>query len=632
MKPSNSPSPRARRHAAVQLWLANIGIAMIVGSNYLAHVPHDEHPRLWLFALPALVSSILTLTLVPGLLFVLAAHLFRQVRVLAYAQAVLWTVFQVLLYADTRIFNIFRYHFNGQVWNLVYTRGSEDAIHLGWQVWTAVSLGLACVGGIELFIWRWSLARSEHHTSASKRLLRPAMVFGSVLLPAVLIEKSIYAQADLSRDRQVTALARLFPLYARVPMEDLASKVLGVDSEKPRPPHIVLDGIELDYPLEDPFIPADGPRPNVVVIVIDCLREDMIGPESTPAIDAWAKDSLVFENHVSGGNSTRYGLFSLLYGLHGSYWFPVLQEQRSPVLIDVLDELGYEFGVFSSASMNYPELRDTAWSRIEDDVHDDFGATQPWVRDGLAKDALISWLDEREDDAAPFFSFILLDSPHQTYSHPPQKTPFAPSAEEVNYLAMTGNEGPEPGELERVRNRYKNAVRHADDVAGEILERLEAGGFLESTLVFVTGDHGEEFLECGFFGHTSAFTPEQVRVPFVVRGPGIEPGTSDGSTSHLDFAPTLLEILGADPAMRSKWTLGGSFFEPEPQRRRVISGWNELGMWTPAGIVRVPLSPFEFDLEVYDYRWRLVMDDADILQEEADQLLRLGAECHRFLR
>ncbi len=628
-----SPSAGVRRQAAFQLWLANLLIGTLLGLNYLAHVPEARGLRVWLFALPALVSSVLTLTLVPGALFLLASQVVRSPQLLGGVQAAFWTLFQILLFADTRIYNIFRYHLNGQVWNLVYTRGSEDAIHLGWQVWSAIVFGLLLFIILQTWIWRRALRAAQIAGEASLRrgFLRPALVWGAVLLPAVFLEKTIYASAHLTRDREITHLARLFPLYTPVPMEDLASKVLGVEDRSPRP--VELDGVELDYPLARPEIVSTRPRPNVLVLMIDCLRKDMLGPETTPELWRWSRQGVRrFEDHVSAGNSTRYGIFALFYGLHGSYWFPVLAERRAPVLIEELQRLGYEFGIFGSASMNYPELRATAWASIPGSVHDQFPSPQPWRRDELAGEALSRWLAERERDPEPFFAFLLLDSPHQTYSHPPGRTPFEPSAPELDYLAMTRNAGPEPQVLEAVRNRYRNAVHHSDAVLGSVLEAFQSSPLAEDTWIVVTGDHGEEFLECGFFGHTSAFTPPQIEVPFLMRGPGIDLGVERRPTSHLDFAPTLLETLGADPLARGDWCLGQNLLHPPDERERVISGWNELGVWTPGAILRVPLSPLAFDVEAYDYGWNLFSDDLEILREKRDTLELLGAECNRFLR
>ncbi len=632
MTPAVLPAS-VRRRAVFHLWLANLALGTIVGLNYLAHVPEARGLKVWLFALPALVSSVLTLTLVPAGLFTLAAHFLRPVGLLGTVQAAFWTLFQILLFADTRIYNIFHYHFNGQVLNLVYTRGSEDAIHLGWQVWTAIVLGLTLLVALQSFLWKRALKNAEAAGARSPRrvLLRPSLVWGVVLLPSVFLEKTLYASAHLGRDREITRLARLFPLYAPVPMEDLANRVLGVQDLEPAP--VELDGTSLEYPLEAPRIQPGGPRPNVLVLVIDCLRKDIFGPETTPKAWAWAERGCRrFENHISAGNSTRYGLFALLYGLHGSYWFPFLAERRGPVLIDELERLGYDFGIFGSASMNYPELRATAWSRIEHAVHDDFAHPEPWRRDELAAEALEGWLQQRTGQSEPFFAFLLLDSPHQTYSHPPGRTPFTPSAPDLDYMAMTRNEGPPPEVLEAVRNRYKNAVHHADAVLGGVLDALRDAELEDNTWVIVTGDHGEEFRECGFYGHTSAFTPQQVEVPFLLRGPGIGNGEERRPTSHLDFAPTLLEALGAAPATRALWCLGENLLAPLSERKRVLAGWNELGVWTADAILRVPLSPLEFDVETYDYGWNELGDDLAILQAEHDTLEQLGAECNRFLK
>jgi membrane-anchored protein YejM (alkaline phosphatase superfamily) len=368
------------------------------------------------------------------------------------------------------------------------------------------------------------------------------------------------------------------------------------------------------------------------MLVVDCLRHDMIEEDVAPHMSAFARDGArTFRNHFSGGNSTRFGILSLIYGLHGSYWFPILKAGAPPVLIDVLLDLGYEPGVFATASQNYPELRATAWARINDKVHDDFPSIEAWRRDVESSDALIDWIEERAEDRTPFFGFLLLDSAHQPYSHPPEKTLFEPSAPEIDYLAMTRNEGPDPDTLKRVYNRYKNAVHHADACLGLVLDALERTGLDDETLVIVTGDHGEEFRECGFFGHTSAYTRPQVHVPFLVRGPGIEPGIEERPTSHVDVPATLLELLGADPAARPGYTVGGNLLEPEPERRRVIGGWNELGLWVPDGIVRIPLAGYAFDVEVYDLGWKLIPEDAEILKREEDALRQLAEECNRFL-
>jgi len=301
------------------------------------------------------------------------------------------------------------------------------------------------------------------------------------------------------------------------------------------------------------------------------------------------------------------------------------------VLVDALLNEDYEVGVFATASQNYPELRSTAWSRVQEKVHDDFPSVEAWKRDVESSDAMIDWIRDQAREGGPFFGFLLLDSAHQPYSHPPD-APFKPSAPDIDYLVMTRNEGPDPDTLVRVFNRYRNAVHHTDQCLGRVLAALEESELADDTLVIITGDHGEEFRECGFYGHTSAYTSPQVHVPFLLRGPGIEPGVELRPTSHVDVPATLLELLGADPTARDGYTLGGNLLAPLPDRRRVIGGWNELGLWVPDAILRVPLSGYAFDVEVYDRGWNLIPDDHAILKGEDQALQGLAEECNRFLR
>ena len=362
----------------------------------------------------------------------------------------------------------------------------------------------------------------------------------------------------------------------------------------------------------------------------------MLNTTNTPRLTEYASTGRKFTDHISTGNATRFGVFGMLYGLYGPYWFPVLNEQRSPVLVDVLLENGYDMEIFSSASANYPQLRSTAWSALPGKVHDDHDSEFPWRRDELAAEMCVYWWKERiaAEDDSPFFSFILLDSPHQIYSHPDDTAPFQPEAPGLNYLDMTlSGEAPEPVEQLQIKNRYQNAVRHADNVAADLLASLEELGLAEDTIVVLTGDHGEEFWEAGMFGHTSNFSPPQVRVPMILRGPGIQPGVETSPTSHLDLPATLLELVGADPAVRRDWCLGDTLMKTHSvNRQRVVSGWDKLALWTGEGILEVPLQGnfTSFDIQLYSYEWEHILEDEAIIARHTAALKRLAEGCNRF--
>ncbi len=97
---------------------------------------------------------------------------------------------------------------------------------------------------------------------------------------------------------------------------------------------------------------------------------------------------------------------------------------------------------------------------------------------------------------------------------------------------------------------YDRAIREADDLVAALLVELDRLGLAERTIVALTSDHGEAFGEHGALSHGFAAHQEQLRVPVVLRGPGIPAGLRIAEPASLvDLAPTLLELLGAAPLM-----------------------------------------------------------------------------------
>lgn len=636
---SSGPSRSAIAHAGFQLWLLNVVVGTVVGSAWLFRLPEDLSPWTRVYVAFALLSSVAILALLPAAVFFAVHRLLETWWRIGLAQAVAGTCFLCLLYTDTIIYRLLRYHFNGAVLNVALTPGSSDAVQLGWSVWSAALLVASGGTVLQYLFWRWSLSMLVRREEAGRRpllLLQPRIVILIFLLPAIGIEKGVYAAACIQGDHELQHAARPLPLYPRVELAHL------FDPSVERPPRLEVLPREarLAYPEFTPVLPAGGPRPNVLFLVLDSWRRDMFSPELTPRLWELGRDARVFADHAAGGNGTRYGLFTMLYGLHGSYWFKVLEERRPPVLVDALVAAGYDARVLSSASMNFPELLDTAWAGLpRDHVLDDFRgpdgphARAAYVKDGLVADAFGEWMEERRSarDARPFFAFVLLDAPHQPYVDP--GGPFAPTVERLNYLELgRTTEGPELEALvERVFNAYRNCVVHADGTAGRILDSLRRGGALDETLVLVTGDHGEEFQENGFWGHTSNFSPEQIEVPLLLRGPGVPGGREERPTSHLDVPCTILELLGVHPSVRSGYTLGENLLAPPAERARVVAGWSEIGVWTDAGIFRLPLDAEAGPIEVYDRDWNLLDDVAGRCARASDVLEATVRECVRFL-
>jgi membrane-anchored protein YejM (alkaline phosphatase superfamily) len=519
--------PRSERFSAVVLaWLGNSCLGAAIGTAWLTELSPWSSARSALFVPAALLSNTAMLAVLPAILVAVLAISLPSARALAAAQALVWTLFQLLIYADTRIWSLFRYHFNGMVWNVITTPGSEDAIDLGPKTWAfAVAVGLALFAVLWL-AWTRVFQRDRARTWATRGAL--------ALLALVALEKGLYAWADLARDRGVTGVARAFPLYQRLTVQKFAQTVFHAHLEERAAVDFAGGQRLLQYPIEPPRIAPGGPRPNILVFVIDSLRADMLAKETMPRTTAFAARARRFEDHLSGGNATRFGIFSLLYGIHGTYWMPVVEDHAPPVLITTLESLGYDLRALSSSSLSFPEFRSTAFVTMEDRVEDRFG--------------------------------------------------------------------------------------------------LERRKLLDDTIVIVTGDHGEEFFEHGYFGHTSNFALEQTHVPFVLGGPGIATGIEARPTCHVDLAPTLLELCGADPASRASWSQGENLLAPPDRRDRVIAGWEEVALRVPGGILRVPLEGSRGFVEAYDESWKRFDDEQVLIRNSSAAIARLARECRRFLR
>ncbi|MFT5052476.1 MAG: membrane-anchored protein YejM (alkaline phosphatase superfamily) [Chlamydiales bacterium] len=616
---SSAEGGSARLRASLGLWLVNLALGVALGRLWLDEPAAEVSIHVRLFLPVALVSSVATWALVPGA-WMAACHMtLGSRRVSGGLQAFGGAAFLVFLYADTVVYRLLGYHMNSATWNVLSTPGSADAVHLGSQVWAPVALALVLLTAAQAVLWRFLLRRAELRKDRAQRHWgRPVALVGGCVLAVVLVEKSGYAAAHAARDHDLESACRGLPLYPRIhltPAPDGAAALA----------QLVTTG-SLAYPHAPAEVDDAGPRPNVVMLVVDSWRRDAFSPELTPNLWKFSEGARVFGEHISGGNGTRFGLFSLLYGLHGPYWFPVLEARRPPVLLETLDALGYDMRVFSSASMSFPEFDQTAWANLDpDQVQDDYPAQQPHERDAEMASSFASWLETRAGER-PFFAFLLLDAPHQPYSNP--GGPFEPAIERFDYLELA--RGADPDLVERVSNRYRNSVVHADRTASSILAAIEETAGFEQTVVIVTGDHGEEFQECGFWGHTSNFSPAQVCVPFFMKGPGVEPGLETRPTSHVDVSGSLLELLGADPARRADYSLGESLFAPLDRRDRVVAGWSSIGVVSADDIMCLWLDRGE--IEFFDHEWNRLGDVERRCNERQPELLRLRRECAAFLQ
>jgi hypothetical protein len=329
------------------------------------------------------------------------------------------------------------------------------------------------------------------------------------------------------------------------------------------------DGLALCYPLAPIRQHPDGPRYNIVWLVAESWRSDMLTPEIMPRTWEFACGAQHFMNHYSGGNGTRQAMFSMFYGLYGNYWFRFLHERRSPVLMDLLQQNNYQIELYTSARFTYPEFDKTLFSRISADHLHEHTESEGWRSDRENVTRMLDSIDQRDKDK-PFMTFMFFESPHARYYFPPECEIRKDYLREFNYATA---------DLEKdsglIFNRYINSCNHLDMQFARVIDYLGKNKLLDSTIVIITGDHGEEFMEHGRWGHNSAFNEEQVHTPLVLWIPGREPEEYTKITSHLDIPATLMEALGVEnPA--GDYSLGENLFSEQERLYTVLGDWDSL--------------------------------------------------------
>jgi membrane-anchored protein YejM (alkaline phosphatase superfamily) len=491
---------------------------------------------------------------------------------------------QMLLFADRLVYQLYGFHFNGFVLNLISTRGGIESMGADDSTDLVVALLVAGFLAIEAVIW-WIATKAAVSQRRIAGLIRPRWLFVASLVIVLIgiTGQATYAVSSLRAYEPILSSAKTFPCFQETTWRSLG-RWLNIEARN-------VASKSLNYPLAPIRRAPDHPRPNIVWLVSESLRWDMLDPEIMPATWAFSQKASRFLNHHSAGNGTRMGVFGMFYGLYGPYWFPFLDARKGPVLVDLLLEDKYQMELFTSARFTYPEFDKTVWANVPaQHLHEAEGG-KGWERDRKNVSEIIDFMDYR-DPARPFLTFLFFESPHARYYFPPECVIRKDYLEDFNYATMNLDR-----DIQRIKNRYINSCRHLDTQIQRLLEYLEANSLLESTIVLITGDHGEEFLEHGRWGHNSEFHEEQIRVPMVLWIPGQTRVEVSRTTSHIDIPATMLRTLGVEnPA--SDFSLGKDLFGPKGHDYVVVAGWDDVACMTDRHIGVFPVSDLSFGVRI----------------------------------
>lgn len=323
------------------------------------------------------------------------------------------------------------------------------------------------------------------------------------------------------------------------------------------------------------FQPATAAtKTNVVLVLVDTLRADHLGlygyeRPTSPHLDRLAASGVVFERGKSQAACTFISVSSLLTG---HYPHRILKHTRGKLgvpdehtsVAEILSKEGYETLAVTASSV----VRKTPGEFNEDggygkgfDTFDESCEKKPAA---CVTDKAIELASKAE---RPFFLYLHYMDPHAPY-RPPDGYERAFSAPASDAPPRNGDLRPYArrlykgggkvarGPIARLADAYDDEIRYWDGEFARLIEDLRAKGLLEDTLLVLTADHGEDFLEHEDLGHCRTVHETSIHIPVLLWGPDIEPGRRVAAPiENVDVLPTLLDLLEIDA---TNYALDGS--------------------------------------------------------------------------
>jgi arylsulfatase A-like enzyme len=335
---------------------------------------------------------------------------------------------------------------------------------------------------------------------------------------------------------------------------------------------------------------------NVILLVIDTLASQHLGcynykRATSPNIDKFAKDSIVFDNAYANNNATHPSFTTILTGRHPlshqivAHQGKKVLDQNIPNIAHILSKNNYKTVAFDNMyhwfkrgfeEYKYPSFKDKFWYGTSPS-YTAVGATQLTSR-------IIKWLknyrkklDSGKEDRN-FFLFLHYWDPHFPYL-PPKKyrnifyngnkkdksnKSMYPVKDFIGWFLLGVWISSSITDIEWVKSLYDSEIKYLDDNLGRLFEALKEYNFYDDTLIVFTADHGEIMERTydsgqGLYFMHFLLLDDTINVPFIIKYNKKYAGIRNSAlVQHADIVPTILEYTEA----KSDELLDGKSFLP----------------------------------------------------------------------
>lgn len=544
----------------------NIILAMLIATRYLGAISWPSTTLGVVYLVVSWIGHFSFLSFVTYLLTIFPlTFLLPKEKSLRFISAIVATLALVLLLIDTQVFRLFKFHLNAQVWQLLLDQAQTEE----GSIWSIIFVAVPTIFLLQLllsaYVWRKINKRKRRQYGNQ---------VGLALLVCFILTHLVNSWADATLYQPITMQRANFPLSYPMTARSFLAKHGWLDLDQYEKKQAASENnsgsdSRMHYPLRPLNVNAPSSHNNLLVVVVDSLRFDMLNNINMPNLQRYASRNLTFRNHLSSGNDALMGMFGLFYGLPGHYYQDISSEKRPPVLFDEMLRQDYQFGLFG-AMEDAQKYRQSILAGLRKQV---------FVSEELDDGKLLSdwqgWLEKRTPER-PWFSLVYLSSPGDYQLPATMKGPFQPELTNFNPATAYRAEN-----LQKLENRYKNSVFYTDQLLEQMLTQLQQQGMSDNTIVVITSDHGQEFNDTrsNSWGAGTNYSPYQVQVPFVLAWPGRDSQVMSQPSSHLDLVPTLMQgMLGVRNPARD-YSIGRSLFDTSPRPWLLAGDQNDFAIY-----------------------------------------------------
>lgn len=555
-------------------------LAMIVGSRYLGSVGYPETWYGWIYLTVSTIGQFSFLAFIAYLICLFPLTLILPYsKILRGIAAVIATLSLCILLYDTIVYADYGMHL------------SPFAFDLAWADLNALLHGTSyivtplAIITIELtvanFLWK-RIEKIQKLNLGNKVITLVGVCFISSHL--------IHIWADAADITEITRFDEAYPLsYPATARSFMESH--GIDGSPLGNNENNTTNV-LSYPLQPLLCQADT-QTNVLMITIDSLRADMVDPKTMPFLHQYMENNQSFTEHYSGGNQFKTGMFSLLYGLQGSYGDARIFNSTSPVLTKSFQQAGYQLGLFipetnrklSSAQAMFNDFTPIVAKETNGSADADLHTVKHFKQ----------WHSVQNK---PWFALLNLKAP-ENFDTP------------VGFLGIEtvkANANLQPAQ-KVLFNQYRQSLYFIDNQLEAILANIP-----QDTLVVITGVNGKIFTSNSDEALRN-LSPESVKVPLVIHWPNAIAAKVKYRTSHYGIVPTLMtHVLGCTNST-TDYSAGRSLLQPSKETWIYIGDSRIFAIYQQSEVTVIDRhGKYRIYDENYEHRLRKKMSAPELIQ------------------